>query len=624
MARIETWFNQDLKKPVKVQYLDGNVFSQDNYGNVVGVRVYDNGTPADLAGTVSANVIRSDGGTVALQGTIMDGYRVYVVLPQAAYYVPGVISIVIKLATDSATTTLCAVVANVYQSSTDTAIDPGTIISSIDTLISEIDSAVASIPLDYSDLQNAVASVQKSIHGAYNIEYTSMIKTGGYIRYITSGTYQPGDLMPVTTTQNGIYTDFIPIGDAKEASIYTAGNTGSAVIAFYDGSKQYISGVVGEGQAVLKTFTSTIPSSAKFVRFSAYSASVAIAELSRCFVGLPNAMVSVQKKIQANTDLNDIKDNGVYLCYGGYTYTNVPANYVSGSFYLSVIGFDGTQAIQIFYKTSTNTMSIRTYFTSSGVGTWSSWTLYDTSKSLIGKKFSILGDSISTYQGYLPSGYVSYYPEGNLDSVDKTWWKQVESISGMELLANASWSGSGVCDDDNDPTNTARIAYSDARINDLSSGGVDPDIIIILIGTNDFRHDETLGSLLPSQNVPDGTTSIREFYKAYACMVNKIRNKYTHAHVYCCTILTRYSAGDSTYPVTNGNNNAISEFNNAIETIAKWMGCNIIPLHTVFSLGEIPSYTVDSALHPNAAGAKLVANRIFQSLMENERYYLTP
>jgi ssDNA-binding Zn-finger/Zn-ribbon topoisomerase 1 len=57
MARIETWFDQDLQKAVKVQYIDGNVFSQDNNGNVVGVNVFNNGVPASLNGSVSGTVI---------------------------------------------------------------------------------------------------------------------------------------------------------------------------------------------------------------------------------------------------------------------------------------------------------------------------------------------------------------------------------------------------------------------------------------------------------------------------------------------------------------------------------------------------------------------------------------
>ena len=132
MARIETWFEQDLRKMLKVQVLTGNLFSQDNEGNLIGVTVTDGGEPATLEGTVSANVIRGDGGTVAVTGTL-SGNKASVVLPQAAYAVPGLVTIIIKL-TDSDSgviTTLAAMTAIVYRTSTDTVVDPGTIISFI-------------------------------------------------------------------------------------------------------------------------------------------------------------------------------------------------------------------------------------------------------------------------------------------------------------------------------------------------------------------------------------------------------------------------------------------------------------------------------------------------------------
>ena len=148
---IETWYNQDLSTPVKVQYLDGNVFSQDNNGNQIGVNVFQNGQPVTLTGTIIAKVERSDGVTVPVDGSL-SGSQGWVVLSQACYAVPGPISIVVKNVVGENITTLCAVVANVYQSSTDTTVDPGTIMPSIETLIAEIESAVATIPADYSSL----------------------------------------------------------------------------------------------------------------------------------------------------------------------------------------------------------------------------------------------------------------------------------------------------------------------------------------------------------------------------------------------------------------------------------------------------------------------------------------
>lgn len=206
MAQIESWFNQDLKEPVKVRYLDGNVFSQDNNGNLIGVYVFDNGEPATLSGSVSASIIRSDGGTVAAVGTL-SGNQVSVILPQSAYAIPGVISVVIKLTSGSDVTTLCAVVGNVYTSSTDTVIDPGTIIPSVETLIAAIDAAVASIPADYSSLWTSLAPA-----------------------YSTSGTYAVGDYV---TYNGGLYrcVSAISSGESWTAAHWTSAKLGTDVSA---------------------------------------------------------------------------------------------------------------------------------------------------------------------------------------------------------------------------------------------------------------------------------------------------------------------------------------------------------------------------------------------------------
>ena len=156
MAQIETWLKCDLKKPVKVQYLHGNLFSQDNQANLIGVELYDNGTAVTASGTVTANIIREDGATVTATGSV-SGNKASVVLPATAYAIPGAIAIVIKIALSGVITTIGAVVGTVYRSNTDTPVDPGTIMPSIQTLISQIQTAVASIPADYSSLWTSLA-----------------------------------------------------------------------------------------------------------------------------------------------------------------------------------------------------------------------------------------------------------------------------------------------------------------------------------------------------------------------------------------------------------------------------------------------------------------------------------
>lgn len=183
MAVIESWFDQDLTKAVKVQYLDGNVFSADNQGNKVGVRVFQNGEAASLSGTISANIIRADGATVTQSGSF-SGNEASVILPESAYAVPGVISIIIKNTVSSVITTLCAVVATVYESTTSTIVDPGTIIPSVQALIDQIDTAVSSIPADYSSLWTKLAPAFSTSTAYVAGQYVTY--NGGLYRFITA------------------------------------------------------------------------------------------------------------------------------------------------------------------------------------------------------------------------------------------------------------------------------------------------------------------------------------------------------------------------------------------------------------------------------------------------------
>lgn len=210
MAQIETWYNQDLKRPVSIHYLHGVVFSQDNMGNVVGVNVFDNGVPASLSGTVSGSVIRSDGATVAVSGSL-SGNCASIAIPQAGYAVPGVISIIIKLTTGNVVTTLCAVVANVYQTQTGTVVDPGTIIPDISELIAEIENAIGSIPADYSSLWGSIAPVfDSSRQGGYKSgEYCTY--DGHFYRFKVdhSGSWSSSDVVAVNIGDELVKTDKI-------------------------------------------------------------------------------------------------------------------------------------------------------------------------------------------------------------------------------------------------------------------------------------------------------------------------------------------------------------------------------------------------------------------------------
>ena len=72
---IITDLNCNLREAVKVKYLDGNLFSQDVYGNAIRVIVMDGDEPATLSGTVSGIAVRADGGSVDISDSRIDGTR---------------------------------------------------------------------------------------------------------------------------------------------------------------------------------------------------------------------------------------------------------------------------------------------------------------------------------------------------------------------------------------------------------------------------------------------------------------------------------------------------------------------------------------------------------------------
>lgn len=174
MAVIETWLRQDLNRMVRVQSLQGQVFSLDDGGNLIGVRVTKDGEPVSLAGTVTGYCILSDGQTVNVTGSgnagIQNGNEAYIVLPQLAYSVPGQLSIVIKITQNSTITTLAACTGYVYRSRTDNEVVPaGTPIPDLSTLEEAIANANA-----------ATTRANTAAAEAENVD-VSMSKTGGVI-----------------------------------------------------------------------------------------------------------------------------------------------------------------------------------------------------------------------------------------------------------------------------------------------------------------------------------------------------------------------------------------------------------------------------------------------------------
>ena len=213
------------------------------------------------------------------------------------------------------------------------------------------------------------------------------------------------------------------------------------------------------------------------------------------------------------------------------------------------------------------------------------------------KKLSILGDSVSTFSGYIPEGNETYYPSGTVTSVSDTWWYKLYTALGMVLDTNNSWSGSRV-------TTTAGETSAGCMTR-CQSLGTNPDVIIVWMGINDFNNEVALGTYDGTTSLPEVTTTFRE---AYAIMLNKILTSYPCAEVWVCTLPQCERNGESGFPEVNGNGVALLDFNKAILELADAFGVKVLDHNKCgLTYQNMPTYNPDN-LHPNKYGHSLIAN----------------
>lgn len=131
----------------------------------------------------------------------------------------------------------------------------------------------------------------------------------------------------------------------------------------------------------------------------------------------------------------------------------------------------------------------------------------ETDTGYAGKTLSILGDSISTFAGYIPVAdgfnleHLARYPRDNLlTDVQETWWMQVIEALDARLGINDSWRGatcSGAAPVTSGTTGENAAMCNLTRIENLGSNGT-PDVILFYGGTNDLAHVSKVGTFDPA------------------------------------------------------------------------------------------------------------------------------
>ena len=159
-----------------------------------------------------------------------------------------------------------------------------------------------------------------------------------------------------------------------------------------------------------------------------------------------------------------------------------------------------------------------------------------TAKAQSSKSISILGDSYSTFQGYLQPDTNAVWYWDNVEAMNtdvhhvrETWWHQFIKKNGYRLCINNSFSGSTICYSGYKTIGPDFTDYSDrAFVTRLDKLGC-PDIIFVFGGTNDSWAGSPIGEYKYSGWTREDLFSFRP---AMACLLEKMINHYPNVKIY--------------------------------------------------------------------------------------------
>lgn len=150
----------------------------------------------------------------------------------------------------------------------------------------------------------------------------------------------------------------------------------------------------------------------------------------------------------------------------------------------------------------------------------------------------ILGDSYSTFQGFIPEGYDCYYgsdfhPEMDVKTVADTWWHQLISETESNLTLNCSWSGTTICKTGYGNVDRSEICFL-GRLEKLINDGFFEkskiDTFFVFGGTNDNWVPSPIGEL----KFKDWTSEeLFSFCPAVCYLLNKLKTTLAGTRIIC-------------------------------------------------------------------------------------------
>ncbi len=203
----------------------------------------------------------------------------------------------------------------------------------------------------------------------------------------------------------------------------------------------------------------------------------------------------------------------------------------------------------------------------------------------------IFGDSYSTFKGYVPNGYATWYPENancgrtDVTRVTETWWYQVVKEANLHLVLNNSWSGSTIGYTGYDHADNSKSSSFIYRLNQLIENGFFEkntiDTVFVFGGTNDNWCNAPLGEM-------DGTDlycvlpAICHFFK-------RLRETLPAADIYCLI-----------------NNHFKPEITNALKEVSRRNGITVVTFERIDTENG----------HPTIKGMQDIKNGVLTALSQ--------
>lgn len=198
---------------------------------------------------------------------------------------------------------------------------------------------------------------------------------------------------------------------------------------------------------------------------------------------------------------------------------------------------------------------------------------------------AVLGDSYSTYAGFIPKGNAIWYQvpadlkNTDVTKVEQTWWWQVIKEGGYKMGMINSYSGSTICN----------TGYNDADFSDRSfvtraTNLGNPDIILICGATNDSWAGAPIGSY---KYANWKRADLYTFRPAMAKMLNDIQEHYPNVDVYFIL-----------------NSELKDEINESVVEICKHYQVPVIKLHDIDKKSG----------HPSVKGMKSFAQQVLKAI----------